>query len=50
MGDKEILLEKKEHMKERGPASPDYGDALALTFAEDVEPAGTIGPSPSYGS
>lgn len=34
----EILLEKKEHMKARGLPSPDYGDALALTFAEDVAP------------
>ena len=33
-----ILLEKKEHMKNRGLASPDHGDALALTFAEDVAP------------
>jgi hypothetical protein len=33
-----IILEKKEHMKERGLPSPDYGDALALTFAEDVAP------------
>jgi hypothetical protein len=38
MGDNEIILEKKEHMKKRGLPSPDYGDALALTFAEDVEP------------
>jgi hypothetical protein len=38
MGDNEIILEKKEHMKARGLASPDHGDALALTFAEDVEP------------
>ncbi len=37
----EILLEKKEHMKARGLASPDYGDALALTFAEDVAPRET---------
>lgn len=29
----EILLEKKEHMKARGLASPDDGDGLALTFA-----------------
>lgn len=29
----EILLEKKEHMKDRGLASPDDGDALALTFS-----------------
>lgn len=28
-----ILLEKKEDMKKRGLASPDDGDALALTFA-----------------
>jgi hypothetical protein len=33
-----ILLEKKEHMKGRGLASPDDGDALALTFAEPVMP------------
>jgi hypothetical protein len=38
MGDNEIILEKKEHMKARGLASPDHGDALALTFAEYVEP------------
>lgn len=36
--DNAILLEKKEHMKRRGLASPDNGDALALTFAEDVAP------------
>ena len=33
-----IALEKKEHMKARGLASPDDGDALALTFAEPVQP------------
>ena len=33
-----ILLEKKEHMKARGLASPDDADALALTFAEPVSP------------
>ena len=31
-----ILLEKKEHMRARGLASPDEGDALALTFAAPV--------------
>jgi hypothetical protein len=31
-----ILLEKKEHMRGRGLASPDEADALALTFAEVV--------------
>jgi len=30
-------LEKKEDMKKRGVKSPDIGDALALTFAEDPE-------------
>lgn len=34
--DSRILLEKKEDMKKRGLASPDDGDALALTFAEPV--------------
>lgn len=33
-----ILLEKKEHMKKRGLASPDDGDGLALTFATQVLP------------
>lgn len=31
-----ILLEKKEDMRKRGLASPDDGDALALTFAMPV--------------
>jgi len=34
-----ILLEKKEDMKKRGLASPDLGDALALTFALPVTAA-----------
>jgi hypothetical protein len=29
-----IILENKEDMKRRGLASPDDGDALALTFAD----------------
>ena len=33
-----IQLEKKEDMKKRGLASPDAGDALALTFAFPVRP------------
>ena len=33
-----IVLEKKEHMKKRGLPSPDWGDALACTFAEPVLP------------
>ena len=28
-----ILLERKDDMRRRGLASPDDGDALALTFA-----------------
>jgi hypothetical protein len=31
-----LRLEKKEDMKARGLASPDLGDALALTFAEPL--------------
>lgn len=34
----EIQLERKEDMKKRGLASPDNGDALALTFAYPVMP------------
>lgn len=34
-GDK-VMLETKEQMKKRGLASPDHGDALALTFAVKV--------------
>lgn len=33
-----ILLERKDDMKKRGLASPDLGDALALTFAQPVHP------------
>jgi len=32
----EILLERKDDMKKRGLASPDWADALALTFAYPV--------------
>jgi hypothetical protein len=35
-----IQLERKDDMKKRGLASPDLGDALALTFAQPVHPAG----------
>lgn len=35
-GREAIVLEKKEHMKERGLGSPDNADALALTFAHPV--------------
>ncbi|QGP80013.1 terminase [Sphingobium sp. CAP-1] len=36
--DQRVQLEKKDHMKARGLASPDDGDALATTFAEPVAP------------
>lgn len=35
--DTRLILEKKEDMKKRGLASPDDGDALALTFAASVQ-------------
>ena len=38
----EILLEKKDDMKKRGLASPDAGDALALTFAYPVTRAANL--------
>jgi hypothetical protein len=34
----QLQLERKEHMKSRGLASPDLGDALAQTFAVRVAP------------
>jgi len=36
-------LESKDDIKKRGLKSPDLGDALALTFAEQVMPAGVMG-------
>ncbi|MBB2199932.1 terminase [Gluconacetobacter sp. 1c LMG 22058] len=39
----EICLERKEDMKKRGLASPDVGDALALTFAYPVLPSRAAG-------
>lgn len=41
--DNAIQLEKKEAMKKRGLASPDDGDALALTFAYPVAPVVVAG-------
>jgi len=46
-GRDEIQLERKQDMKARGVASPDWADALALTFAWPVTPnidAGLDGP------
>jgi hypothetical protein len=34
-----LVLESKADMQKRSQASPDDGDALALTFAQPVEPA-----------
>jgi hypothetical protein len=34
-----LVLESKADMQKRSQASPDYGDAPALTFAQPVEPA-----------
>jgi hypothetical protein len=33
-----LQLERKEDMKKRGVASPDFADALSLTFAQPVAP------------
>lgn len=35
----QLVIEPKQSMQKRGVASPDDGDALALTFAQDVAPA-----------
>jgi hypothetical protein len=45
----QILLERKEDMKKRGLASPDDGDALALTFAQPVPEWADPGDIPSAG-
>lgn len=39
-----LVLESKQDMAKRGEASPDDGDALALTFAQDVAPVMTSAP------
>lgn len=43
-----VQLEKKEDMKKRGLASPDAGDALALTFTTTVQPR--TPPKPTWAS
>ena len=53
-----LVLESKTDMQKRGQASPDDGDALALTFARPVAPAEVeeedeeeeFGPIGRYGS
>lgn len=45
-----LILEAKEHIKERLSFSPDLGDAAALTFAVDLSrPARVQWSEPSYG-
>lgn len=36
-----LIIESKDDMKKRGLHSPDWGDGLALTFAQDVPPRET---------
>jgi len=43
----QISLEKKSDLKRRGLGSPDVADALALTFAQDVQPINMPGAIPS---
>jgi len=40
-----MRLERKEDMEKRGVASPDTGDALAMTFAEEVPSKTSMGSS-----
>jgi hypothetical protein len=44
--DQRLLLESKEHMRQRGIRSPDEWDAIALTFAEPVKAAKPVRASP----
>lgn len=39
----QLILEAKDHMRERGLASPDDGDALAMSFAYPVFPSTGFG-------
>ncbi|MCD8350075.1 MAG: hypothetical protein LUC93_05615 [Planctomycetaceae bacterium] len=41
-GGGKVQLESKDSMRKRGLASPDYGDALALTFAMPVRAVGEV--------
>jgi hypothetical protein len=47
-----LLLESKDHMRQRGVRSPDEGDAVALTFAEPVSDRMAARPLsiPDYGA
>jgi hypothetical protein len=41
-----LILESKERLRARGVASPDYGDALAMTYAYEVALSGVSGSYP----
>jgi hypothetical protein len=43
-----LVLESKDEMKARGVDSPDFGDALAMTFAVKVVPKKKEGPTQHY--
>lgn len=43
-----VVLESKEDIKERGLSSPDFGDALALTFAVTAPPTSTVKAEEEY--
>jgi hypothetical protein len=45
-GNGQICLEQKDDMKERGLASPDCGDMLAMTFAVKIAPPPPASPPP----
>lgn len=45
----QLVIESKEDMQKRGIASPDDGDALALTFAQPVQAAPPRRPPPTRG-
>ena len=44
----QLVLESKEAMAKRGVASPDSGDALALTFAAHVPPVAAKAAEPQF--
>ena len=45
----QLVIESKQDMVKRGVASPDWGDALALTFAAHVAPVTPV-EYPRWGS
>ena len=45
----QLVIESKQDMVKRGVASPDWGDALALTFAAHVAPVTPVEEYPRWG-